>query len=185
MAVKYTEPPVLSGSHWRVEQNSSLVINATSNVGCFSCSTTDYTAHDTLVIRTLAGQTAVQSAGKLTVPLKDIKCHTVFASGGLRKTLRADVYPNLEVRFLKLEGVPEGKTKAEMTASLEVKLAGVTRYFSMPFSATKTPDGRMVMTGKRRCRFGDFNLEPPRKFAGLFRVEDDFLVVINMNLSRL
>ena len=96
--------PAGDSIRWVVEKTSSLDISGRTNVSRFSCSLPTHAAPDTISF-VQTGQ-AVTLRGVMRLSIADFDCHSRMMTGDLRKTLKADVYPDLILRFIDLERMP-------------------------------------------------------------------------------
>jgi hypothetical protein len=91
--------------------------------------------------------------------------------------LKAEKYPEMIIRFIKIESMPDLKEKSALIKGLvEVEVAGVTRQIEIDYSFSKTGNGLIQLNGEKDFCFSDFNLKPPNKLAGLVLIKDEFKV---------
>ena len=110
-------------------------------------------------------------------------CHSSMITKDLRKTLKADEYPMMTIRFISLQFMPRLQNKIELIKGwVEVQLAGVVKRFELSYSFLQTGSADIQLNGGRSFRFSDFKLSPPRKFAGLIKIKDDFDVHFQLTL---
>jgi hypothetical protein len=118
---------------------------------------------------------AVTLRGAIRMNILSFDCHNNMIRKDLRKTLKADEYPTMTIRFLTLKTMPLLSAKAEqVTGWVEVELAGVKKRFELNYSFRETSVGIMRLNGGRKFNFSDFKLAPPEKFAGLIKIKDEF-----------
>ena len=93
----------------------------------------------------------------------------------LRKTLKAEEYPKMTIRFLSLQAMPVLLNKTELIKGwVEVELAGVVKRFELSYSFSNNGQGDIQLDGGRSFNFSDFKLSPPKKMAGLIKIKDAF-----------
>lgn len=90
----------------------------------------------------------------------------------MRKTLKAEQYPKMYVKFLSFRKINSQLYKAK----IEVKLTNRTRYFDTSFY----PSGD-TFVGKENVRFSDFGLKAPTKMGGMIVVKDELDLVLTLN----
>jgi hypothetical protein len=168
---------------WAVEKTSTLKIAGKSNVNEFACSIAGYYQPDTIsYIEDGAGK-AVRLNGSLEIDVLRFDCHSKIITADLRKTLKAEDYPKLVIRFLSLERTPslQGASQS-MKGWVEVELAGTRKAFQVAYEFSKGANNSYLLNGKRTFTFSDFKLVPPRKLGGAVKVRDEFAVDFNLRL---
>jgi hypothetical protein len=171
---------------WQVERQSRLVIRGNSNITAFSCDASEYKRSDTLALRRSVENGSLAFNGQLALQLIDLNCHNGIITSDLRKTLRVDEYPSLEIRFLSMENTAIEHLGAGLPVmcQLQIGLAGSSRIFNLPFYISSR-NGQTCMKGSKTFCFKDFNLSPPSRLGGLVKVKDEFLVEVNLLLNRI
>lgn len=91
---------------WAVEKTSTLKIAGNSNVNEFACSIAGYHQPDTISYAGDVAGKAVRLNGSLELDVLRFDCHSKMITNDLRKTLKAEDYPRLVIRFLSLERAP-------------------------------------------------------------------------------
>ncbi|MDB5245928.1 MAG: hypothetical protein JWQ40_322 [Segetibacter sp.] len=170
---------------WVVQKTSTLRIAGSSNVNTFGCDITGYYKPDTIIcFDENAGNKSVALKGSLEIDVLKFDCHNRMLTSDLRKTLKADEYPTLVIRFLSLERLPAIKNEKDfLKGSVEILLGGSCRRFDISYTFEKSGSSLVLLNGNRSFSFSDFNLKPPRKLAGLVKVKDLFNVDFNLILD--
>jgi hypothetical protein len=167
---------------WVVEKNSSLRVNGKSNINSFTCNINEYAARDTIVFIDELSR-PIKLSGDLQMDVLSFNCHSSMITKDLRKTLKAEKYPKLNIRFLSLQSMPFLLDSTEsIKGSLEVELAGVVKRFDVLYSFTSIGAGYIRLDGGHSFCFSDFKLAPPKKMAGLIRIKDVFDVNVQLIL---
>lgn len=159
---------------WLVEKNSTLRIQGKTNVNSFSCNINEYAKKDTIIcIQNHAKP--ISFTGEIQMDIHSFNCHSNIITKGLRKTLKAEEYPTMTIRFISLQFMPLQQNKIELiTGWVEVKLAGVVKRFELSYSFLQSGSTYVQLNGGRSFRFSDFKLSPPKKLGGLIKIKDDF-----------
>lgn len=170
---------------WTVQKSSTIRIQGSTNVNNFGCDITGYYQPDTIYCsEENAVSKPVTLNGDLQVDVLKFDCHNRMLTGDLRKTLKADEYPRLIIRFLSLERAPViNNNKDFLRGWVEVELAGSTQRFEVDYSFIKTGSSSIKLNGNRIFSFADFKLIPPKEFGGLIKVNDKFHVDFNLLLN--
>ncbi|MCW3107669.1 MAG: hypothetical protein JWQ09_2175, partial [Segetibacter sp.] len=179
----FATPPSEKPVKWIIEKTSTLRIDGKTNVNSFTCDIEEYNRKDTIITNNYTASQPVTLSGSLKLEIVQFNCHSSFITRDFRKTLKADKYPEMVIRFLTIESMPELKEKSELIKGfVEVEVAGVTNQIEINYSFSKTENGLVQLNGEKNFRFSDFNLKPPKKFAGLIRIDDDFKVSFQLML---
>jgi len=170
---------------WAVQKTSTIRILGSTNINNFGCDITGYYQPDTIYCseeNTVSKMVTLN--GSLQIDVLNFDCHNKMLTSDLRKTLRANEYPKLVIRFLSLERTPViQNNKDALKGWVEIELAGITRRFEVCYSFVKSGESLIQLNGKRSFSFADFKLIPPKKFAGLVKVHDTFNVDFNLLLD--
>ncbi|MEP7143035.1 MAG: hypothetical protein ABI707_09200 [Ferruginibacter sp.] len=170
---------------WAVQKTSTIRIDGSTNINDFGCDITGYYQPDTIVCsEENAVSKLVTLNGVLQIDISKFDCHNKMLTRDLRKTLKADEYPKLVIHFLSLERAPLIQNNKDFLRGwVEIELAGIHRRFEISYSFIKTGASLIQLHGNRCFKFVDFNLIPPKKFAGLIKVNDKFTVDFNLVLD--
>jgi hypothetical protein len=170
---------------WAVQKTSTIRIDGSTNINNFGCDITGYYQQDTIICsEENTTNKPVSLNGVLKIDILKFDCHNKMLTGDLRKTLKADEYPWLVIRFLSLERAPVIQNNKDFLKGwVEIELAGSRRTFEISYSFIKTGASFIQLNGNRSFSFADFNLTAPKKFAGLIRVKDKFNVDFNLSLN--
>jgi hypothetical protein len=172
-------------ARWVVEKNSTLQVAGKSNVNSFVCEINRYDNRDTIQLYGSTNQ-SIRLTGDLQMDVLNFDCHSSMINKDMQKTLKADVYPELKIRFLSLQSMPNFQARTEQIKGiLEVELAGVIKRFEMMYTITRINNNFIQMSGNKNFTFSDFKLAPPQKFAGLIKIKDDFNVNFQLVLRAL
>jgi hypothetical protein len=170
---------------WVVQKNSTLEVAGKTNVNSFTCNISQYNEKDTIAFFGESNKT-IKLNGDLTMDILSFDCHSSMVNKDMQKTLKADEYPKLKIRFLTLQNMPLLQQKSEQVKGwLEVELAGVIKRIEMIYTISKAGNNFIQMSGNRNFTFSDFNLSPPQKFAGLIKIRDEFNVNFQLVLRAL
>ncbi|MDB5198895.1 MAG: hypothetical protein JWO92_858 [Chitinophagaceae bacterium] len=159
---------------WVVDKNSTLRVEGRTNINSFTCNINEYAKKDTIICVNDPAK-PVSFTGEIQMNILSFNCHSSMITKGLRKTLKADEYPTMTIRFISLQFMPLLQNKIELIKGwVEVQLAGVVKRFELSYSFLQSGSVYIQLNGGRSFRFSDFKLSPPRKFGGLIKIKDDF-----------
>lgn len=167
---------------WVVQLNSFIIINGSSNVNTFGCGASGPFKSDPLYGYTAKDGKTVEMKGAISIPITEFDCRNRMLDKDLQKTLKAREFPEMTIRFVSMDRMPFADAKEDTLDGLvSIKLAGQCKQFKLRYIFTKTPSG-FKLRGRRSFSFADFNLSPPKKAAGLIKVNDDFDVAFTLFL---
>lgn len=159
---------------WVIESNSSLAIAGSSNVNSFVCDVKEYLQRDTL--KSTAEEKNHRLLflnSQLNVDVRRFDCHNRFITQDFFKTLNADDYPKLIIKFVALEQFSSYLQQQEIKAWVDIQLASTCRRMQLDLMLSRQRNGTYKLNGKRRMSFADFKLKTPSKIAGLIRINEE------------
>lgn len=168
---------------WTVLPSSFITISGSSNVNTFGCDANGIFRAEPLQGMIAKDGKTVAMQGAITIALNQFDCHNRILNNDLRKTLKADEYPHMTIRFVSLERMPLCNGGEDfISGKVVIELAGQRKAFNLRYSFSKTNSGYKLQ-GSRAFSFADFNLSPPRKVGGIIKVKDDFDVAFTLLLN--
>lgn len=170
---------------WRVTAQSNLVISGSSNINKFECSSLAYKGDDIIQEALGAGGNKLIMSGRITLSANAFDCQNSLMTKDLRKTIQAEKYPEIEVRFLSLERKITADNQQRAVGTVEISLAGVRRQYDVEASFEEWGRNKASLKGRWEFSFTDFNIDPPTKMMGAVRVDDCLSVYFNLELQRL
>ena len=100
----------------------------------------------------------------------------------LRKTLKADQFPHLKVKFLSLKELDNlNQNVNKICGNVEITIAGISKRYEITYQLQQEKNN-MKLVGVQPIHFSDFKLIPPKKVGHLVRANDKLSVVFNLNL---
>lgn len=176
--------PEMKGT-WVIDANSQLAIEGSTNVNAFICRIEYCTGTDTLkYIEHEAPGKLHFTRRRMTVPIRSFDCGSRAMSKDFWRTLNAERYPNLEIYFISLDNIfLENKRVTE--GVVDISLAGVTTRYNICFRKSREDNGNMVLKGRQRVHFSEFQLVPPQKLKGLIKVNESLNVDFHLVLKEI
>jgi hypothetical protein len=146
-------------------QVNNVVVNGTTNINTFKCVNDKFNpASDSYSFKK-------NQLPHLQLSVNDFDCNNRIMTNDLRKTLKADQFPVMSVKFLTFIKVSEQQYRAY----IEVKLVGKTRYYTTDFHPIENS-----FVGREYVKFSDFGITPPTKMGGLIVVHDDLDLLLTL-----
>lgn len=166
---------------WKVSEDSRLEIEGITNVSRYNCRLVDYSGGDVLIQNDKSGVGNMSWAGEIVMEASNFDCHVPMMTRDFMKTVRAEDYPEIKIRFIELTGSDIPTEKEAFYGKVDITLAGVTKRFPLSCQLVSLNKNTKKLIGSQSFRFSDFGLEPPVKFMGAIKVRDD--IKVNFELS--
>jgi hypothetical protein len=177
-------PVTFTIEKWVIEKTSSLSIEGKSNVNNFKCDIIEYLKGDTILIyrNNSTEQKPIITKGGLTLNINRFDCHQNYVTADLKKTLKANENAYMKINILSLGYIKSNLHNQTIKGNVEVQLAGVTRKIEIDYAVIRNQPGFLHLIGNKQLLFSDFNLTPPKKLAGLIKVEQEINVRFQLML---
>lgn len=148
-------------------QKNGLEINGWTNINTFKC--TDLQFKNSTSIYSFTGN----QLPNILLKVVDFDCRNKMMTSDFRKTLNAEKYPVLSIKFLNFN-----KNNNRFLALVEVKMMNVSRKYTIEFS-----EYNKSLVGNKRLRFSDFNIIPPKKMGGMVYVKDELDLFFSLSMT--
>lgn len=174
----FTEP----GRKWLVTAESRLEISGSSNINTFQCRNLSYAGSDTLYEKRGAASHSSLLNGIIRLKAEKFDCRNKLITNDFRRTLNAEEYPEIKVRFLCLRTNKNTPGWGPVNGEVEITIAGVSRKYDIDCQFLQSGNGKAQLKGEKIVRLSDFGLEPRPKVLGMVKVDDtvkvDFHLII-------
>ncbi len=168
---------------WLVTENSNLRVNGSTNINTFSCQIPAYNNIDTLLIYRFKNSNTLVLKGCISLSVQSFDCKNLIMTHDLRKTLKAEQYPQLHIYFLSLDKLPDLNSHPESILGLvDIEIAGVKRRFEVKYLIREDSPKSVDLLGSRDINFSDFHLIPPRKLGGMIKTNDKLSVDFHLRI---
>lgn len=161
------------GNNWVLKPPSKLVVTVNTNVNSFNCNLQDFNPNLTLKLsQKIDGQTKSFSENEILIPVANLDCANKLINYDLQETLKAKTYPNIKLSFIEIF---PGKAKGLFTVKLSLEIAGVKKYYQTFCGFNRLQNGN-TLNGCEKINLIDFGLQPPEKFFGMVKVNNEIEV---------
>ncbi|GAB3659770.1 hypothetical protein GCM10028791_33340 [Echinicola sediminis] len=158
---------------WEILKGSELTIRGTTNISNFHCDTGIYLSEDK-IYKTVLPNGKVSWSGIIRVSAGDFDCANKIMTKDFQQVILVDRYPFVIMTFIDMyEG---DKMDSILTGRAMVTLAGRSKRIVLTCRMEKVKDGVIVLTGSHIFLFSDFALDPPKKFFGAVKVNNEVTV---------
>ena len=172
---------------WVVQKSSTLMVQGKTNVNKFSCGITRYEACDTIVFSNHPSLTnSMLLNGAICLDVYRFDCFNKIMTSELRKTLKAETYPRLKIRFITLDKVAFAKNQHESICGVvDIDLAGVRKRYTVSYSFSTGDDPNVIeLVGTKTICFSDFFLKPPKKLNGMVQAKDELDIEFHLVMKK-
>jgi len=90
--------------------------------------------------------------------------------------LKANLYPEIIIGIGYNQLLDFRKGENHHVQYIRITLAGVTKEYPVLFMVNSCSDNLVYISGYKNIRLTDFGIEPPEKFQGLVKVENEVLI---------
>lgn len=171
-------------SRWVVESSSRLNIEGSSNISGFKCDMTEYLKNDTLCYSTVEAGNRLNFVNScVTININSFDCHQRYITSDFKKTLKADQNPLLKIHFLSIDDFKPVYGRQMVNSVIEISLAGVVKRMHVGFNVKTINNSQIQLFGDKDLLFSDFGLKPPRKLAGLIKINEEIKVHFQLMLK--
>jgi len=173
----FLNTPNTETERWIIGKESNIYIEGKTNINSFRCDIFEYLPQDTLFFyRDDQAPKSFAIRGGMSIDIKRFDCHQKYITSDLRKTLKADEEPCLKIDLLSIGYFNRNRPPQLVNGWVDIELAGVTRRIDVQYSIRIIEGNGLELTGIKAMLFSDFGLTPPRKLAGLIKVEEQINV---------
>jgi len=122
------------------------------------------------------GREKAMSASLVKVPVRDFKSSNKLVYRDFLTLLKAEQYPFLEVRIPQHYGIIHQTNGSFLLKGLSIKVAGVTKEYDIYCKIEQMDGNNQILSGSARIKLTDLDIDPPVKFSGLVKVNDEIIV---------
>jgi hypothetical protein len=169
-------------------KDHEVVINGKTNVNKFSCKLKMSDLKDTLSIKVTHAYNRIDFQGlALRLPINEFDCGNPIMNADLRKLLQADEYPELVLEMKRIEFGPPSKGGYDDSYIINtlITIAEVRKTEVFRNSGIEEDDKHIRFYGKHNLFLTNYNIEPPQKFFGTIKVQNELEVEFEINLHGL
>lgn len=157
---------IFCSSVFILAQVNNVVVNGKTNINTFKCVNDQFNS--------VSNNYSFKKGNLpyLQLEVNHFDCGNKVMTSDMKKTLKAEKFPKMYVKFLSLQKVSD----KQYNAKIEVKLTDKIKYYDTSFYPVKN-----TLVGREYVRFSDFGLKAPTKMGGMIVVEDVLNLVLTLN----
>lgn len=161
----------------RIEDQSRLYLQGTSNVNSFTCDCEDRFEAQLIEAESGNGYSRFRNAG-LVLRVKSLNCKNRKIDTDLQKALMADQYPNIQVVLLdswQTAKCADGSCYDwfDVQANVMITIARVNSKEFIRAKARMLGPNRFQLKGEKWLKMSAFGITPPEAMFGMIKVNDD------------
>jgi hypothetical protein len=178
-------PGSLPYSHWAIQQTSSIQVSGTSNVKDFTCRMESGTINDTLsFLIAPQSQVVIFRQQELLIPLQQFNCGNRIIQHDFLTTLQEELYPDIKLQFIDLR-LADSPTwwREPVDGAIAITIGGVTQRYVLRYTIAIYSDNLIELNGEQLLSLSAFNLETPKRLAGLVKIDNHVTVQFRLLLK--
>lgn len=154
-----------------VIQEKEITVSGNTTLGKFDCAYKERGLKDTLHF---VGNRSKENF-LFDIKVEEFGCGNLILNNDFRKTIKAKEFPQAHVKVTNLKKAREG-----YRCDLYLEIAGK-RLFFRDFLLN---DQEEKLTGRLDLRFDTLELDPPRKFGGLIKVDEILFLSLSLKYTK-
>ncbi|HZV12966.1 MAG TPA: YceI family protein [Candidatus Kapabacteria bacterium] len=170
-----------------VKNGSKLVLNGTSTLHDFTCTTSDI--EGTIMVDPTQLTGSINDAKNLimqasiNIPVKSIKSGHDGMDNNMYDALKADKDPTITYQLTGITAAAPSGTEYQIQTTGMLSVAGVQKQVEMNVYASKTDNG-LKIHGKEDINMTDFGIDPPSFMFGALKAGNKVTVSFDLILSK-
>jgi hypothetical protein len=171
-----------------VHPDSQVAIEGSSNLKAIHCQATSVRFPKTIQAEFYPQQAMVRlHQSKILLEVAALDCGARVINQDMRETLKAEQFPQITLDIQSVQ-LPSGQRDLGQPwqtcqAETRVRMAGVTRSEPFIFQGKRLGSGRYRVTGSHEIRLSHYCLEAPSAMMGLIKVDDCFLIQLDLTFQ--
>jgi hypothetical protein len=119
------------------------------------------------------------------IDVGQIDCRHRFITSDLRKTLKYPEFEYMKIHFVSLDDPFPITASQRIRGVVDIELAGSTKRIDLWFDVSHQASGKLLhLSGQKELLFSDFKLEPPKKLAGMIKINEELKVNVDLFFRR-
>jgi hypothetical protein len=148
-------------------QENFVSINGSTNVSKFQCLNNKFRSEVGLY------SFSDKKLPYIILNVTDFDCGNKMMTKDFQKILSAEKYPQMTIKFLNFTNIQK-----KFLAVVEVKMMNQSKRYNVIFVIVNKK-----LVGRKKVKFSDFNITPPKKMGGMIVVKDDLNLVISLSTT--
>jgi hypothetical protein len=174
-----------------IADNSRLLLKGVSNVNTFSCDCEERYDSQVFELEQQEGGSRFHQTS-LKISTQKFNCHNEKIDHDMRKALKADKFPYIQIDLLETRQDPGALRSArrdwfDIQAKVRLTICGVHRIKTVSAKARALSETEFRLQGVQPIAMSEFGIDPPTALFGLIQVQDqiDFHFDLFLSISAL
>jgi hypothetical protein len=175
VAASMLSAALLPKEEFVVVKGNKITVQAHTSLGTINCAYTGSSQKDTLYLNR---QHLKKDRLKLTIPVEKFNCGNLLLNRDFANTLNVKQHPEIEIELISLK--KQGK---DYRGALELELAGKTILLDDVQFYTCSGNTSDLLKSNICLNFSEIGLATPKKMGGLFKVQDELRITVELYLN--
>ncbi|WP_147407406.1 hypothetical protein [Reichenbachiella sp. MSK19-1] len=166
--------------------SSEITIAGSTNVNSFECGLEQNAGHDVLKVDSRWTTSQLNFEGlELNYKVVDFDCGMQVMNQDFREILHADQYPRLvlKVQSIQIPNTNKEIERLHVYSNVIVQIAGERRQFIVKDGRViNKSENELIFEGSRLMKISDFGIEPPTKYMGMVKVNDEITIQFSIRM---
>ncbi|MEP1035029.1 hypothetical protein [Ekhidna sp.] len=166
---------------------SSITIHGQTNVNRFKCGMHQPALNDSIVVKNIWSNFKLDFEGlQLVYKVQDFECGLKLMNTDFQELLKAEEEPYLllELNSITLHPGNDAFEELDVDAEVGIFLAGVEKHIKVPcVKVYNHSSAHMTLQGKKDLQMTEFEIEPPSKFLGMVKVNDEIEIEFEISMK--
>ena len=168
-------------------ESSTITINGKTNINQFECFTDQSSLNDSILVKNIWSNLKIEFEGLiLKYRIDDFSCGIQAMTKEFRELMKAESEPFLFLHLNSITICQDNNAFEELDVDADVKilLGGEERLIQIEGGKViNHSSARMTLKGEKRLLMSDFNIEPPTKFLGLVKANDEIEIEFEIDME--
>ncbi|EOR95246.1 hypothetical protein ADIARSV_1566 [Arcticibacter svalbardensis MN12-7] len=161
---------------------SKIEVLGSSNLHDWTMEATSFTGDAQLVFK--AGNLQDVSSFNFSLPVKNLKGKEGLLNTRAHKALKADKFSTVTFKLSAATVTPLATNQYTIKATGALTISGVTKTVILQAKGVENTDGTVSISGSRKIKMSEFEVEPPSFMLGALKVTDDVTVNFSLKLKK-
>ncbi|WP_069659674.1 YceI family protein [Arcticibacter eurypsychrophilus] len=179
-AISFT--PQAGAQTFKAVAGSEIKVLGSSNIHDWTMEATSFTGDAQLVFK--AGNLQDVSSFSFTLPVKNLKGKEGLLNTRAHKALKADKFTTITFKLSTATVTPLTTNQYTIKATGALTISGVTKTVTLQAKGIENTDGTVTVSGSRKIKMSEFEVEPPSFMLGALKVTDDVTVNFSLKLKK-
>lgn len=161
---------------------SEITVLGSSNIHDWTMEASSFTGDAQLTYK--ADKLQDVNSFSFTLPIKNLKGKESLLNTRAYKAMKADKFPTVTFKVSTATVTPLAANQYTIKATGALTISGVTKTVTLQAKGVENTDGTVTISGSRKIKMSEFDVEPPSFMLGALKVTDDVTVNFTVKLKK-